>query len=109
VELAYRGVSHPKLAASAPWSAPALAQLAGEYVSDELQTRYRVEVRNDTLMLVHPRHGTIPLTWLWGNDFGGSAWFTRSVEFRRDSSGRVVGFAVTVDERSRNIQFIKRQ
>jgi hypothetical protein len=48
-------------------------------------------------------------TWLWRDDFGGSAWFTRSVEFRRDAAGKVVGFSVFVDDRSRDIRFTKRR
>lgn len=107
--LVYRGRRAPKLAESPPLSAAQLAALTGDYWSDELQTGYRVEARDGGLVLRHHRHGTIPLTRLWGDDFGGAAWFTRSVEFQRDGAGRVVGFAVLVDERSRNVRFTRRE
>jgi hypothetical protein len=64
-----------------------------------------VELRNDSLVMQHRRHGTIPLTWLAGDDFASGVWFMRSVEFLRDASGRVVGLSVTVDDRSRDIRF----
>ena len=69
---------------------------------------YRVELSDSGLVMKHPRHGTIALTRLWKDDFGGSAWFTKSVEFQRDPSGRVTGFAVLIDERSRDVRFRKR-
>ena len=70
---------------------------------------YRVEPDDSGLVMRHRRHGTIRLTRLWGDDFGGSMWFTRSVEFQRDArAGGVTGFAVLIDERSRNIRFTKR-
>lgn len=51
--------------------------------------------------------GTIPLTWLNGDDFRGETWFMRSVEFLRDARGAVTGLSVTVDDRSRDIRFSK--
>ena len=86
-----------------------LSAFAGQYESDELGTTYRVEVKDGGLVLQHYRHGAIPLTRLWRDDFGGSAWYTRSVEFERDASGQVVAFAVYVDERSRHIRFTKQR
>jgi len=80
----------------------------GEYESDELGAVYRVEVVDNGLVMKHPRHGAIALTRLWKDDFGGSMWFTKSVEFQRDQSGRVTGFSVFVDERSRDVRFKKR-
>ena len=108
-QLAYRNVRVPKLEGSASLPAPRLDQFAGDYVSDELQTSYRVEVSDSGLVMRHARHGPIALTHLWRDDFGGSTWFTRSVEFRRDAAGRVVGFSVYIDERSRDIRFTKRR
>jgi CubicO group peptidase (beta-lactamase class C family) len=107
-QLTYRGRRYPKIEESAPLSAARLAELAGEYESEELQARYRVEVADSGLVMRHRRHGTIRLTPLWRDDFGGSAWFTRSVEFQRDAAGRVTGFSVLIDERSRDVRFTRR-
>ena len=84
------------------------ADFVGSYVSDELQTTYEVVQRSDSLVLRHRRHGTIPLTPGWEGDFTTPLWFLRSVEFQRDDRGVVTGFVVNVDERSRNIRFVKR-
>jgi hypothetical protein len=108
-QLIYRNLRVPRLRDSPLLSRAQLAEFVGDYESDELQARYRVEVGDSGLVMRHPRHGTIRLTQLRPNDFGGSAWFIRSVEFRRDGAGRVAGFSVFVDERSRNIRFTKRR
>jgi hypothetical protein len=57
----------------------------------------------------HRRHGTIPLTRLWRDDFGSPVAFMTSVEFRRDREGRVSGFVVNGNPRSRDIRFLKRR
>ena len=106
-QLSYRTMRVPKLEESAPLTPAQLGELAGEYASDELQVRYRVELTDSGLVMRHPRHGTIALTRLWRDEFGGSTWFTRSVEFRRDEAGRVVGFSAYIDERSRDIRFTR--
>jgi hypothetical protein len=108
VRLVYRGRELPKLEDPTPWSPAQLRELVGEYESDELKALYRVELSDSGLVMKHPRHGTIRLTNLWKDDFGGSTWFTKSVEFQRDQSGRVVGFSVFVDERSRDVRFTRR-
>jgi len=108
ITLTYRGMHRPKLDERSPPSRDQLAAFVGTYESDELQTRYRITLENGALVMHHFRLGDMPLTWLWGAEFGGEWWFMHSVEFQRDSTGRVTGFLVNVDERSRNIRFIKR-
>jgi CubicO group peptidase (beta-lactamase class C family) len=108
ITLRYRGIVTPRLAESAPLAPAQLAALAGEYESPELETRYRVVVRDGTLTMSHPRHGPATLTRLWNDEFTGSAPSLRSVTFLRDRGGRVTGLSVTVDERSRDIRFARR-
>src|SRR5215207_2448703 len=93
-QLVYRDMRVPKLAEWPPLSNAQLAEFTGDYESDELQTRYRIETSDSGPVMRHPRHGTIRLRHLRQNEFGGSTWFTRSVEFRRDAAGSVVGFNV---------------
>lgn len=109
VQLVYRGRRTPKLVESPPKTTMQLAEFAGVYESGELQVSYIVEVRDGALVMRHRRHGIIALTHLWKDDFGGSVWFARSVEFTRDAAGRVVGFSAFVDERSRDIRFDRRR
>ena len=56
----------------------------------------------------HRRHGSIPLTPAWMDDFRGDAWFLNAVEFDRDRLGEVTGLRVT-QGRSRNLRFVKRR
>lgn len=102
----YRGKFSPRMPDREP-AAAALASYAGEYFSDELQATYLVEVRSGGLIMRHRRHGVIMLTRRWGEDFGGSLWFLRSVAFTRDAKGKVTGFVVNADERSRDVKFVK--
>ena len=103
--LLYRALRVPKLEESAPLTPAQLREVVGEYESEELQVRYRIDLTDSGLVMRHPRHGTIVLTPLWRDELGGSTWFTRSVQLRRDDSGRVVGLSVDIDERSRDIRF----
>lgn len=85
-----------------------LADFVGTYESDELGIAYPVEVRGEQLVVRSRQHGDIPLLHRGRDDFAGALGGLRSVLFQRDDRGRVVGFAVTIDERSRNIRFVKR-
>jgi CubicO group peptidase (beta-lactamase class C family) len=105
--LDYREIRAPRLLPGRPPTRGELAALVGEYWSAELETGYRVELADSGLQVRHPRHGRMPLTWLHGNDFRGSAWFLRSVEFTRDSLGGGTSFAVS-GARYREIRFVRR-
>jgi len=72
----------------------------GTFYSRELQTSYTFKMEDDTLVAIHQRHDPIRMTPLSDDNFTGSAWFFRNVEFTRDtkgitgclvSSGRVTG------------------
>lgn len=107
--LEYRGIHAPKLAETTPPTLAELAAFAGEYESAELGTAYRVIATGAGLSIQHPRHGTVPLTWVWGNEFGSSStWFLRSVTFQRARAGRPTALLITPDNRSRNIRFVRK-
>ena len=78
----------------------------GEYRSEELGTSYEVAVEDGALVMRHRRHGTIPLTHAWGDDWTGTG-SLRSVEFQRDASGWVKGFLVNAGERNRDLRFAR--
>ena len=79
----------------------------GDYFSDDLETTYHVQLHGDSLVLVHFRHGPMPLERRFGEEFGTGEWFLKSVAFTRDAAGKVDGFVLNVDERSRDIRFLK--
>ncbi len=109
VNLTYRGRRYPRLVETTPLSPAQLAEFTGEYESEELKTLYRIESKDGGLVMRHQRHPTIVLTRLWRDDFSGASRFTRSVEFERDTTGGVKGFAVLIDDRSRHVRFVKRR
>jgi hypothetical protein len=108
MQLDYRGRTFPRLQEYPTPTTAKLREFVGDYESDELATTYRVELTDSGLVVKSRRHGTIRLTPLWKDDFGGSMRFMQSVEFLRNASGRVTGFSVLVDERSRDIRFVRR-
>ncbi len=102
----YRGMTCPKLEDVPAPGPEQLAELTGEYKSEELKTFYSIILEDGKLVAKHRRHGTIDLTYAYKDDFRGGVWFMRSVEFYRNDAGKVAGFKVT-QSRSRNQRFIK--
>jgi hypothetical protein len=70
-----------------------------------LEATYHVELRGDSLVLVHWRQGPLPLTPLRGQEFGTGEWFLKSVAFTRGANERADGLVMNVEERSRDIRF----
>lgn len=106
--LLYRGMRVPRIATEYPPRGGSVAELAGEYVSDELQTSYRVEVKNTRVTVRHRRHGDIELTHAFGDDYASAMWFMPSVAFERDAAGRVTAMVINAGARVRNVRFVKR-
>lgn len=102
----YRKMTCPKLENVPAPGLEQLAELTGEYKSEELKTFYTIALEDGKLVAKHRRHGTINLTYAYKDDFRGSVWFMRSVEFYRNKVGEAAGFKVT-QNRSRNQRFIK--
>jgi CubicO group peptidase (beta-lactamase class C family) len=107
--LTYRGQSAPRVDESQIQPPANLADYAGDYDSEELGTSYRVVVKDGALQMQHRRRGTIPLKWLWREEFGSLDAYFGSVEFERDAAGRVTGLVINGNPRSRNIRFLKRR
>ena len=81
---------------------PSLQDYAGQYRSDELQTSWSVQMRDGGLVLQHRRQGEIPLRPGARDRFSGSN--LGSLQFERDSDGKVTAFKVTTG-RVRNLRF----
>lgn len=107
--LTYRGQSAPRVDESGMRPPADLSEYVGDYDSEELGTSYRVVLEGGALQMQHRRRGTIPLKWLWREEFGSPDAYFASVEFQRDTAGRVTGLVVNGSPRSRNIRFLKRR
>ena len=104
--LVYSGMVCQKMTGSPTFNQEHIADYTGDYFSDELNTLYKVVLEHGQLKLRHFRHGNIPLIPAWGDDFMGSRWFARAVEFQRDGDGKVAGFKVS-QYRAKNQEFRK--
>ena len=87
-------------------SAAELAAYVGTWVSQELDTRYTLSVRDGTLVAEHWRHGTIVLTPRAADAFASNQWFFQPVRFVRDDAGSVSEMLVGAG-RARNLRFLR--
>lgn len=83
-----------------------LSDFIGTYYSDELQTLYTVQIKNNSLILYSKKHLNIKLNPAWRDDFSVDAWFLSSIEFLRNDKGTVTGFNAT-HYRCRDNEFIR--
>ncbi|MBL8271981.1 serine hydrolase domain-containing protein [Steroidobacter sp.] len=99
-----REVTYRRVTVALP-SVNDLQELSGSYRSSELDTTYRLAVRDGAL--------TISSLWLTEpvvlrptvrDQFESSAWWLRSLVFQRDSAGKPTGFVIHAG-RVRNVQF----
>jgi hypothetical protein len=82
-----------------------LAAYAGDYVSTELDTWYRLAVKGGTLVAEHSRHMDTPLKPLQKDRFVNS--LLGRVVFERDPDGRINGLRASTG-RVRNLRFNRR-
>ena len=85
----------------------ALRELTGTYFSHELGTAYTIVLRDDELIVQHPRLSDIHLTVLEANRLSGDVGFFKDVELIRGPAANVAGFKVS-NGRVRNLWFEKR-
>jgi len=83
---------------------PNPADYTGQYRSEELETTWPIEVKEGKLVLQPRKDGDIPLRPAGRDRFNGAN--LGSLQFERDSGGKVIGFKVTTG-RVRNLRFEK--
>ncbi len=81
-----------------------LADFTGSYYSEELETRYTFDIRNDTLTSHHQRHPDFKLAATAADSF--TMEFLGTLAFTRDAKGKVNGFKAS-NGRVRNLVFRK--
>jgi CubicO group peptidase (beta-lactamase class C family) len=87
-----------------------LTEFAGTYLSDELDTRYYVEVINNQLVMKHIRLDDIVLQRKGENSFTGSGpnTFFFEINFTRNGSDSVSGFNIS-NWGAANLKFVKQK
>jgi CubicO group peptidase (beta-lactamase class C family) len=108
VSLEYDGERASKIDESGSRPPAQLEEYIGEYYSEELDTVYRIAVKQGSLEMQHQRRGSVPLTWLWREEFGSPDGYLASVEFLRNGASRVTGLVINGDPRNRDVRFVKR-
>ena len=79
---------------------------AGTYYSPELQTRYDIVFKNDTLIVNHIRHEPVPMTAIAKDAFTTNAWFMSKIDFDRNAQSEITGFKAS-SGRVQNVRFLK--
>jgi CubicO group peptidase (beta-lactamase class C family) len=77
-----------------PLTPQELAEYAGVYWSEELETQYAILAREGRLFALHSHHGEIPITPFAKDQFMASRFFFQEVKFIRDDAGKVTAFTV---------------
>lgn len=83
-----------------------LSLLEGQYYSSELDTFYRIHVREDKLVLSHIRHGEQPMTLVKDEHYQLDFYPMRDLAFSRDESGKIIGLYAS-NPRVKNVWFEK--
>jgi CubicO group peptidase (beta-lactamase class C family) len=84
-----------------------LADYTGRFYSDELETFYELEVKNDTLVAHHQRHDDFKLTPNKVDGFNSTAWWMGDIEFTR-GAGKKVSAMRASNGRVMNLVFVKK-
>ena len=86
-----------------------LEALLGEYYSDELETTYRLEIREDRLIVEHFQNEAVLLVRADVDHYWGDRWWFSEVRFIRDKDNHVTGFRLNADQDSvQNLLFVKK-
>ncbi len=101
----YRGIHAPRVELVNPTAAQ-LADYVGRYYSPELDASYDVVLQDGRLIVRHWKHDDITLTPSLRDEFTGSVWWFRNLEFVRGTDAQVTGLKVT-NGRVRNLRFEK--
>ncbi len=90
-----------------PLTVEQLAEFAGRYYNDELETYYTMKVVDGKLMAHHRWYEPFGITHVVDDEFSGGQWFFGDVAFHRDPTGAISGFMVG-NSRTRDVWFERR-
>lgn len=83
-----------------------LNDYVGTYYSPELETSYRIILKDNKLSTQHIRHDPTDLTSTGNDTFSTDTWFMGRIEFVRDKDSRVSEMKVS-SGRVKNVRFVK--
>lgn len=83
-----------------------VTEYTGRFFSEELQTYYDIEVKNDTLIVHHFRHNDFRLAPIKADGFRSDVWWMGNIDFVRDASKKITGMKAS-NGRVINLKFSK--
>lgn len=81
-----------------------LWEFSGRFCGEELETKYRIIVRDGQLVATHIRNEDVVLTPVDKDQFSGDQWWFRDISYLRDEKDEIIGFQLTAG-RVRNLLF----
>lgn len=93
--LVYNDMICPKMSEDTTFSLTNALEYTGAYYSSELNTLYKVELKEDELKLWSIHNGDIKLIPAWTDEFLGTQWYARIVAFKRDENGKISGLSIS--------------
>jgi len=72
-----------------------LWEFSGRFYSEELETTYRIIVRDGQLVATHIRNEDVILTPVEKDKFSGDQWWFRNVNYFRNEKDEIIGFRLT--------------
>ncbi len=83
-----------------------LKEFVGSYYSEDLESSFKIVIKNQRLHIVQPRGFTIKIVETSPDEFEGEYWWLRVVNFKRNDLKEVIGFSIN-NNRTKNIEFKK--
>jgi CubicO group peptidase (beta-lactamase class C family) len=83
-----------------------LAEFAGDYRSEELETTYHVRLKGDRLVMRHWRNEDVILTPIGPDHFAGDQAFAETIRFLNGASAKISGLRLTAG-RIRSLLFVR--
>lgn len=90
------------------YPAKTLEKYEGIYYSEELQTSYKIELREGMLTIIHPKMYPFGLRPIKKYGFMSNSWQFTYLEFEEDENQKIKGFRISTG-RTRNVLFEKEE
>ncbi len=88
---------------------PNIADLCGDYTSEELQTTYTLKIQDNRLIAAHLHNENVRLMPINANRWVGNQWWFKDLRFIRNEHERIIGFKLNADENNiQNLLFTKK-
>jgi CubicO group peptidase (beta-lactamase class C family) len=71
-----------------------LKAYTGTYYNSETESKYRILIKDDMLVLSHSKYKDVSLNYLLNDQFSCTNWWMSNINFNRNNKGSITGFEV---------------